>query len=438
MYNLIYNNHRITFGNVNVGIELPYATITYSTVEHGTLTGVDTALIGSIVTVTAIPSTGYALSYITVNGTQIEGNSFVVTENTTVGAVFTGIVRSVTTTSSPVAGGSVTALPNSGIIGTEVTLSNTPAEGYEFRGYTISGATLSDNIFTIGESDVAVTGKFISPYGYYDTSSTAACSAVPISAGGIVTQYYYVPIIENMGGPYGYSGTYAKTVYDRAFYAIASKVYDGITSLTLNLGDSSGLSIGDNTFNNLTSFRITSRSYPRLYIGNNSLNNVSGLISFDNINYTPTVIGDNSCSDLIFAYDSAVTRASNNICLKVGVNSLKKFTAGDDSIIYLPSGNIGSDLTVAPLVKISGNRLTLRGDVKTCMYESAVARGATVNANGNLRTAGYVIDYQGSRDNQDYRISCPDCSSADLSWLNGNKANFVTGNGNKSYVEFTN
>lgn len=88
MYNLVYSNHRITFGNVNVGYEYPYASITYSTVDHGTVSGVATAQIGSTVTVTATPSSGYTLSYITVNGTQIAGNSFVVTGDTVVGAVF--------------------------------------------------------------------------------------------------------------------------------------------------------------------------------------------------------------------------------------------------------------------------------------------------------------------------------------------------------------
>lgn len=438
MYNIVYSNHRITFGNANLGIELPYANITYSTVEHGTIFGVDKALIGSTVTVTATPSTGYTLTYITVNGTQIEGNSFVVTEDAIVSAVFTGIVRSVTTTSSPAAGGSVVASPNTGIIGTEVTLSNTPAEGYKFNGYTISGATLSGNILTIGESDVAVTGKFISAYGYYVTTSAAACSAVPISTHGAGTSYYYVPIIDNMGGPYGYGGTFSYSISWPNFYAIASKVYDGITALTINLDNNCNLSIGDNTFNNLTSLTISTKDYPRIYIGNNSLNNVSGLIAVANVNYTPIVIGDNSCSDIIFARNSTVTQGSNNIVLKVGINSLKKFTAGNDSNIYLPSGNIGADLTVAPLVKIPSNRLTLYGDVKTCMYESAIARGATLTSTGNLKTAGYVIDYQGTYDNQDYRISCPDATANDLNWLNGNKYNFVTGNSNKGRVEFTN
>lgn len=406
--------------------------------NHGTVTASpNKGIQGTEVTLSNIPDTGYEFSSYSVTGATLNNdNQFIIgTTDVNVNGNFTGIVRSVTTTSSPVAGGSITASPSIGIIGTEVTLSNTPAEGYNFNGYVISGATLSGNTFTIGDSDVAVTGKFISEYGYYVTTSTAACSGVRLDR---AQGYYYIPIIENMGGPYGYGGTYSYNVSRPRFYAIASKVYDGITSLTINVDNDCDLSIGDNTFNNLTALTLSFNSNINVYVGNNSLNSVSGLIAFQNSKYNAVAIGDNSCSDIIFANNSAVTSAINSICLKVGVNSLKKFAVGNDSYIYLPSGNIGSDLTVAPLVKVSANRLTLKGDVKTCMYESAVARGATVNANGNLRTAGYVIDYQGSGDNQDYRISCPDCSSADLSWLNGNKYNFVTGNSYNRYVEFTN
>ena len=88
MFNLVYDNHTIKFGNVTVGFELPYASITYSAVDHGSVTGVAMAQIGSTVTVTATPDSGYTLSYITVNGAQIVGNNFVVTGDTTVGAVF--------------------------------------------------------------------------------------------------------------------------------------------------------------------------------------------------------------------------------------------------------------------------------------------------------------------------------------------------------------
>ena len=68
-------------------------------------------------------------------------------------------VYSVHTVSST--GGSVSAVPNSGISGTEVTLSNTPATNYTFSSYSVTGATLKNsNQFNIGSSDVYVKGNF--------------------------------------------------------------------------------------------------------------------------------------------------------------------------------------------------------------------------------------------------------------------------------------
>lgn len=68
-------------------------------------------------------------------------------------------VYSVHTVSST--GGSVSAVPNSGISGTEVTLSNTPATNYTFSSYSVTGATLKNsNQFNIGNSDVYVKGNF--------------------------------------------------------------------------------------------------------------------------------------------------------------------------------------------------------------------------------------------------------------------------------------
>ena len=61
--------------------------------------------------------------------------------------------------------GSVTASPSSGISGTEVTLTNTPASGYTFDSYSVTGATLKNtNQFDIGSSDVYVQGNFTANY----------------------------------------------------------------------------------------------------------------------------------------------------------------------------------------------------------------------------------------------------------------------------------
>jgi len=57
--------------------------------------------------------------------------------------------------------GSVSASPLSGTYGTEVTLTNTPDEGYIFDKYELNGATLYDgNKFKIKKYDVSVQGYF--------------------------------------------------------------------------------------------------------------------------------------------------------------------------------------------------------------------------------------------------------------------------------------
>lgn len=56
--------------------------------------------------------------------------------------------------------GTLTAVPVSGISGTEVTLSNTPNEGYDFAEYQVEGASVSGDTLTIEHSDVSVTALF--------------------------------------------------------------------------------------------------------------------------------------------------------------------------------------------------------------------------------------------------------------------------------------
>jgi len=63
--------------------------ITYSECTHGTVAGVANANEGDTVTITATPSTGFKVAKITVNGTEITGNTFTMgAEPATVYAVF--------------------------------------------------------------------------------------------------------------------------------------------------------------------------------------------------------------------------------------------------------------------------------------------------------------------------------------------------------------
>lgn len=55
--------------------------------------------------------------------------------------------------------GSLTASPMSGFSGTQVTLSNTPNANYGFQGYSVTGATLTGNQFTLN-NDVTAKATF--------------------------------------------------------------------------------------------------------------------------------------------------------------------------------------------------------------------------------------------------------------------------------------
>lgn len=188
MFNLVYDNHRITFGDANVGYKLPYAFITYSTVDHGTVSGVATAQIGSTVTVTATPSSGYTLSYITVNGTQIVGDSFVVTGNTVVGAVF------------------VEAIYCQG----DATLAPWP-------GYTVNEPTLWTEISSL-PSSIAIS-DINKPLGYKTSlvNDTSNLSSISLSNG---------------------CGLW-----------IGDNCYNGTTAPSLNFGRSTRLHVGNNSLN---------------------------------------------------------------------------------------------------------------------------------------------------------------------------------------------
>lgn len=57
-------------------------------------------------------------------------------------------------------GGTITATPIEGPNGTVVTLTNEPDADYRFGSYTVTGATLDTDQFTINDSDADVTGTF--------------------------------------------------------------------------------------------------------------------------------------------------------------------------------------------------------------------------------------------------------------------------------------
>lgn len=81
--------------------------------------------------------------------------------------------------------GDVSSVPAYGTSGTEVTLNNTPASGYRFDNYSVTGATLKNaNQFDIVNSDVYVEGNFslIPPvYNVYTSGNHGVVVATPNS-----------------------------------------------------------------------------------------------------------------------------------------------------------------------------------------------------------------------------------------------------------------
>ena len=55
-------------------------------------------------------------------------------------------------------GGEIIAIPMTGLIGDEITLSSNTSSHWNFSGYSITGATLTGNKFVFGNSDVTAKG----------------------------------------------------------------------------------------------------------------------------------------------------------------------------------------------------------------------------------------------------------------------------------------
>jgi len=115
---------------------------------------------GEPVTLTSTPDEGWYLSGYNISGASLSGNKFMFEdEDVTVQPLFTDQEKRTITIVQPT-GGTISASVLEGFDGTVVTLGNTPATGYQFQSYSVTGATLSGNSFMIDGSDVTVTGTF--------------------------------------------------------------------------------------------------------------------------------------------------------------------------------------------------------------------------------------------------------------------------------------
>ena len=122
--------------------------VTVSQAANGTITAAPMqGPAGTLVTLSNTPNTGYQLTYYTVNGNQIQGNTFTLNSDSTISGLFTAITYTVTIGTHP--NGTLTANPMSGTYGTTVTLSGTPNSGYALDYYTVNGSQISGSTFTL-------------------------------------------------------------------------------------------------------------------------------------------------------------------------------------------------------------------------------------------------------------------------------------------------
>ena len=117
------------------------------------------ATAGTTVKLTATPAEGYTLDYFTLDGARINGNTFIMpARNVEVSAVFTANAYSITVVQPT--GGSVAASATSATAGTTIELTATPAEGYTLDYFTLDGARINGDTFSMPARNVEVSAVF--------------------------------------------------------------------------------------------------------------------------------------------------------------------------------------------------------------------------------------------------------------------------------------
>ncbi len=139
--------------------------ITIAAPQNGTLetSATNNVSAGTVVTVFATPAAGYELVSVTTNGAAIAGNSFTMpSEAVTLAAVFeeTLIASYDITITAPQNGTLETSATNDVAAGTVVTVTATPAAGYELASVTTNGAPLAGTTFEMPAEDVTVAATF--------------------------------------------------------------------------------------------------------------------------------------------------------------------------------------------------------------------------------------------------------------------------------------
>lgn len=141
-----------------------------------------TATYGEQITVTPSPATGWRVKTITTSpACTVTNNKFTMpASNITVTVTFEKIPYSITKSSSPAAGGTVTTNKITANYGDTVTISQTPSSGYYFNGWTTNPAvTIANGQFTMPNGNISIVANYLK-------YSTANVNTKSLTSGGTV------------------------------------------------------------------------------------------------------------------------------------------------------------------------------------------------------------------------------------------------------------
>ena len=200
------------------------------------------ATAGTTIELTATPAEGYTLDYFTLDGTRINGNTFIMpARNVEVSAVFTANAYSINVVQP--ANGTVSASATSATAGTTIELTATPAEGYTLDYFTLDGERINGNTFSMPARNVEVSAVFtanvysinvVQPTGGTVSASKLSAffgEAVELTAvpdEGYELSHYVVNGAANNGG------TFTMPARDVIVTAVFTKVAEPSVNLALN------------------------------------------------------------------------------------------------------------------------------------------------------------------------------------------------------------
>lgn len=124
----------------------------------------------TLITLSNTPDAQYRLNKYTLDGNDLQGNTFNIQNDCIVKGWFERYIFDISVTQPQ--NGTVSTNKNSAEAGETVTLSYTADSGYEFQYFTVNGVQIVGNTFTMPSTDVTVSGSFEEMHGGSDVLYT--------------------------------------------------------------------------------------------------------------------------------------------------------------------------------------------------------------------------------------------------------------------------